>query len=144
MMSSLVGDSGGSSRYATKLRNAAGAIDDAQRGLRNARSRSLSQGSFVARIDRTIRSGMGRSDRVERDLRTLSSVVSSHSAWVIETENELRNLETRIRNWVAQHPVSVDPAAVGPDASLVTYWPSHLSFEWRDLAARLRAHGAWF
>jgi len=153
-MASKIGDSAGSRRLARALRNGSDALDRAQRDFRREIDRSDNRGRFhLAQL--AFRSAQDlRGNLVERQMDTAASAISEHAKWVEDTEHELKDLERRIRNWAAANPAPTEQVAdvvgavvsakSGPDASLITYWPPHLSFEWRDLASRLRAHGAWF
>ena len=143
-MASLVGDADGSMRYERILRDAASVLDDVQHDLRRAEGSSVSTSSGIAGLARNLQQRFSRSGRVEWDLRSLATAVGHHAQWVVDTENELRDLERRIRWWAQTHPPSDDPLSSEPDASLIHYWPPHLSLDWRELARRLRAHGAWF
>ena len=143
-MASVIGDSAGARRLVRALQNGATEIDRTERSFRRSVDRSECRGTFGL-AERAFRSLQGqRTDRLEHRLRDLATAIEQHAVWVDDTERELHDLERRIRSWATSHPPSDDPTHTGPDASLIHYWPSPLSFEWRDLAARLRAYGAWF
>ena len=143
-MASVIGDSAGARRMGRALRNGSSEIDRIEGKFRRAVDASECRGAFGF-AERTFRSFQSqRTNGVEFRMNDLATAVERHATWVDDTERELHDLERRIRRWAAAHPPSDDPTHVGPDASLIRYWPASLSFEWRDLAARLRAHGAWF
>lgn len=76
------------------------------------------------------------------ELRSLARSLEAHAGWMRATIRELRDLEQRIRQWASNNPPS--PERVGPDSSLIGVYPPDCSFEWRQVAARLRAAGAIF
>ena len=143
-MASRVGDASGARRLGRALDGGAGELGRIERELDRAVSGSSCRGGFIGEQARRVRALATLGGSVERRMRETAVVVRRHAEWVEETERELRDLERRIRFWAATHPAGDDPLSVEPDASLITYWPAPLSFEWRDLAARLRAHGVWF
>ena len=142
-MASRVGDSEGARRLAKALADGSSRMSAASHSYDQAVAHSSSAGMFhvaenVAALMFSIRV-KSLNDRVDRMWR----VVKHHEYWVEATERELRNLEWRIRNWMSAHPPSSDPTDLSPDASIVGYLPPSLSFEWRDVHARLKAHGVW-
>lgn len=76
------------------------------------------------------------------ELRSLARSLEAHAHWMRTTIRELRELESRIRLWASNNPPS--PERVGPDSSLIGVYPPDCSFEWRQVAGRLRAAGAVF
>lgn len=140
----MIGDSAGARRMGRALRNGSGEIDRVEHSFQRAVDGSVSQGVFglAERAFRSLQSQ--RTNGLEHQMNDLAAALDRHAAWVDETERELRDLERRIRRWAAAHPRGNDPTSSAPNASLIQYWPAPLSFQWRDLAARLRAHGAWF
>jgi len=142
---SSVGDSEGARRLSRTIRNGAGELDNVERMFRRALDRSESRGGAFALAQVLFRGTQIASvNRVEQQMRDLALPIQRHAEWVDSTEDELSDLERRIRQWAATNPESDDPTVSGPDASLIRYYPAPLSFEWRDLASRLRAYGAWF
>lgn len=81
-------------------------------------------------------------ERHRGELLSLASDLDAHAEWIRETIRELEGLERRIRVWADANPPM--PEVPGPDASLITWWPSYCSFDWRVLARRLWAAGAYF
>jgi len=142
-VASRIGDSDGARRLATSLRNGSYGLQDAAAALRRSMANSTSRSGFNSAEGSGESSSGDASRRLSERMDDLSSVLRNHADWVEATEQELRSLEWRIRNWATAHPAAGDPLDATPNASLIRYWPYHLSFEWRDLNARLRAYGVY-
>jgi hypothetical protein len=141
-MASPIGDAAQVERLATMFESAA---DEVVRTGR-ARASRLGHASWQsAGADRCRQRAANRAHACEdeaREMQDLARALRRHANWIRETESELRDLERRISSWAAVHPANpTDPA---PDASLIAWWPPPLDPAWRDLAARLRANGAYF
>jgi hypothetical protein len=103
---------------------------------------SVWEAPVASRYRNSVRDQRHLAEHIANVVRDLARALARHAEWIREREAELRSLEARIRHWAACHPPN--PADPFPDASLITYWPAPLSSEWDDLAARLRANGAYF
>ncbi len=141
-MASPIGDAAAVDRLAGLFDRAAQELVD----LTRTRARRIEGAEWQSPgADRYRRVTVDRVRECERqavELQDLARCLRRHAAWVRQTEGELRDLERRIRAWAAAHPPN--PADPAPDASLITWWPASMDPAWRDLAARLRANGAYF